>query len=196
MWPRPRIEHPGKHGLDRLGDAEQVDLERPAERIQREVGHEGQRAVAGTGEDHVDRPEGPFDLLDGSAERCTVGDVGDLGHEPGPHRLQLVGQPVEALGIDVDQAQRHASAGQFQGRRAADPVGRARDQNVGLSTHRHTSHASRAGSDSRNSSTAATNSSGFSSGARCFAPGILRPRQSARCPSRKSAVARNGESSP
>ena len=182
MWPRPRASMPGRTAPIALGNSEEIDLEGPPKRVEVEVGNQGERPEPGAREDDVDRPLGGLDRPDGPAQGLPLGDVRDLGGEPRTGRAELLGHLLEVLRVDVDHAHRHVLAGQLQGRGAADAVGRAGDQDVGLFAHGQTSRVFSEWIDSRNSRTASTKPSGFSSGARCFAPGIRRPRQSGKLP--------------
>ena len=57
IWPLPSLDHRRQDGLDRLGHADQIHVERLAERRRFELGDQRERPDAGARDQDLDRPE-------------------------------------------------------------------------------------------------------------------------------------------
>ncbi|MDQ1133964.1 hypothetical protein QE386_002559 [Pseudoxanthomonas winnipegensis] len=79
MWPAPARAHVRKDRLDHRHGAEHVDLELPAQLLQRRLFQHAFVAIAGIVDQHIDRAELGLDALDDRRDRHGVGDVQHAG---------------------------------------------------------------------------------------------------------------------
>ena len=118
---------PGKHGLDRVDDAHDVDPEGLLDVGGVQRVEPRRRAEAGVGDHHVGRPEPAFDLGDGRAERGAVADIGDRGDGRAAGRGDRRGRGFELARGGGRSGRRDALGPQPQRQRPADAARRPGD---------------------------------------------------------------------
>ena len=167
--------HAGPDGVNRIRHAKHIHFEHGAESERIQIGDLRQRADPGTRHEDIDGPDLAFEGRDRGLERLGIRHVyRERGHS------DALTDFIETFGIAIDQPQAIAAPGQSQRGRATDPVGGPREDHDPVSDPAH--GATSAGArESRKDFTVATNPSGFSSGARCFAPAMREALQFGSC---------------
>ena len=136
IWPRPSQIIAGQDGLDRLRHADHVDVERLPERGRFELRNLRERADAGAGDQNIDGAERARDLGDRPDQGVPVGDVDRGVRDDRTLALKRLRRARPARSRRDRSGRRAFLSSQGHGRRMADSVGGAGDQDVGLSAHR------------------------------------------------------------
>ena len=131
-----RRDHPGQDGLDGMGHAHEVHLERTAEHGRVEIRDQGEGADPGAGEQDLDRTDPFRDGGDRSMEGLAIGHVRHGRGDGRPLRFQFLGDDGQGNSVPVDEAEGQPPPRQGKRGRTADPVSGPGEENRRFGVHR------------------------------------------------------------
>ena len=121
-------EHPRHEGVDRVHEAEDVDVEHPAPVVEALRSDRRRADHAGVVAEHVDAAIALVATLGQRLDGCHVAHVDGLGARLGARGGEFRRHRLGGAGLDIGDHDAHALAGQRERDRAADTAASAGDE--------------------------------------------------------------------